>query len=381
MRDYTYFFGLKTMITQFAAALNDVVIKRYDEERNPLSDFPVTLVYSPKQRVIYDLVNKSKQIILPVMSFSIGGIQRDPERVFNKLDGSYYDVDRYGSNVYEHFRQPLPLDVTVNLSIISRYQADIDQIIDNFIPYFDPYIVIQWHVPGFNHLLNSPVIWSGNMNMVYPTDIDPSVNYHVVADTSFVIKGWAFKSLKGGVGKIYTINSTYTSLSTIPANFIDLTNDPTIVPSDHFTIHAAPKVLLVTPTLAIETSGQEFELYGDMFYGTSNVYLTGNSTFTSGLLTSINLFSNNTALSSNFPAFSAVPVSSFTIINNNKMKFTLPTPTSAGFEDIIVVNHAGYSNLRKDSFRPTSNPYLSGMPEYDSYIEPQSPSVSGLEIV
>jgi len=383
MLDYTYFFSVKDMVIQFMDAMNGVICKRYDADRNVLSQYPATLIYSPKQRVLYDIVNKSKQIVLPVISFSIGGIQRDPERVFNKLDGSYYDTDRYGADVAEHLRQPLPIDVTINMSIITRYQADIDQIIDNFIPYFDPYIVIQWHVPNFGHLLNSPVIWSGAINLTYPTDIDPSVNYHVTADTSFIIKGWTFKSQKTGTGKIYTIYSTYTSLSSIPTRYQDLIHDPLLVPSEHFEIHAEPRVLLVAPTLAIETSGQKYELYGDMFYGTFNVYLTGStaSIFPSGSLTAMDIFTHNQSLSSKFPAFSGVPVSSFEVINNSKIEFILPEPMNAGYEDIIVVNHSGYSNLRKDAFRPTSNPYLSGMPEYESYIEPQPESLSGLRIV
>lgn len=72
-----------------------------------------------------------------------------------------------------------------------------DQILTNFIPYNDPYIVVSWKNPDRNLSLpqeiRSVVEWSGNINMQYPIDLQPNTPYRVTADTSFVIKGWLFK--------------------------------------------------------------------------------------------------------------------------------------------------------------------------------------------
>ena len=89
------------MISGFLAALGNIVIRRYDNDRNITDKVAVTMMYAPKQRVLYDIVNKSKAIVLPIVSVYQAGLTRDPERVFNKLDGSYYDTDLTGSDVAE----------------------------------------------------------------------------------------------------------------------------------------------------------------------------------------------------------------------------------------------------------------------------------------
>ena len=82
------------------------------------------------------------------------------------------------------------------MSILTKYQTDMDQIISNFIPYSNPYIVISWKLPAelSRQLteIRTEVEWSGTMNMTYPQELDQSQPARVSADTSFTIKGWLF---------------------------------------------------------------------------------------------------------------------------------------------------------------------------------------------
>ena len=72
-----------------------------------------------------------------------------------------------------------------------------DQILSNFIPYTNPYVVISWKIPSDMNIksvqeLRSPVIWGGDMSMSYPTDTTGNEKYRIEASTTFVIKGWLF---------------------------------------------------------------------------------------------------------------------------------------------------------------------------------------------
>ena len=42
--------------------------------------------------------------------------------------------------------QPVPIDLTINMTILTRFQEDYDQIVTNFVPYFDP-ILLYLGVP------------------------------------------------------------------------------------------------------------------------------------------------------------------------------------------------------------------------------------------
>lgn len=216
MRDQPFYFEIKDLITQFVTAFNSVVINRYDKDRVPdEKKLRVSYVYSPKQRVIQDLVNKSMHLTLPVIAVTIGGIQRDSTRVFNKILGSFYANNGVGTTDY--LPQPVPININVNMSILTKYQTDMDQILSNFIPYSNPYVVISWKIPAafvqVPQEIRTEVLWSETLNMSYPTDIDSSTPYRVSADTSFTIKGWLFPKDQGPVNNIFVIDANFIPVS------------------------------------------------------------------------------------------------------------------------------------------------------------------------
>ena len=224
MKRSPFYFEIKDVITQFISAFDDVVISRHDKDRQLKTTHPVRYVYAPKQRVVHDLVNKARHLTLPVIATSIDSISYDQDRVFNKIEGSYYNrADMFQGHemntVSDHLFQPTPINIDMNVSILTRYQTDMDQILSNFIPYNNPYIVISWTIPGDllqqQQEIRSEVLWSGSMSMDYPTDLSSSDSYRISADTSFTIKSWLFRHKDDPSGNIFTVNSYFTPLSSI----------------------------------------------------------------------------------------------------------------------------------------------------------------------
>jgi len=190
------------------------VIQRFNKERKSEQSVEVRYVYAPKQRVIYDIINQAKNLTLPVVSVSITNISRDVNRVFNKLDGFYYGKNDGTQNSVSHLLSPVPINISVSMSIITKYQTDMDQILSNFIPYANPYIIIGWKVPedlglSLNQEIRSEVLWEGGISLSYPTDISSTDKYRCTADTSFTIKGWLFKSQENPKGLVYYINNNF----------------------------------------------------------------------------------------------------------------------------------------------------------------------------
>lgn len=181
------------MITMFASAMDDIIVKRYNRYREPQDSIRCRFVYAPKQRVLADLLDKAQNIQLPVVALTNGGISRDPNRVFNKIQGSY--MPSANPTLANKLNQPVPIDLTINMTILTRFQEDYDQIVTNFIPYFDPYIVISWRTPSMpDYEIRSQVIWSGNVTATYPYDISSNTVARVEGTTSFIFKGWLFKA-------------------------------------------------------------------------------------------------------------------------------------------------------------------------------------------
>jgi T4-like virus Myoviridae tail sheath stabiliser len=175
---------------------------------------------------MYDLVNLAQNITVPVVSVSIKSVTRDENRVFNKISGYYYSKgisDTTGQPSSTHYNSPVPVNITVAMSIMTKFQTDMDQIISNFVPYNNPYIVISWKVPedlvsgGFAipQEIRSEVLWDGTVSLNYPTDINASEKYKIIGDTSFTIKGWLFPAAQDDVGNIFYITENFHAVNMV----------------------------------------------------------------------------------------------------------------------------------------------------------------------
>jgi hypothetical protein len=216
-----FYFEIKDIVTQFISAFDDVVISRHNRDRSVEKQIKVRYVYAPKQRVVHDLTNKAKHITLPVIAVNISSVSRDPARVFNKILGSHHPrVDELAGyevrNRNDFLKPPTPIDISLSMSILTRYQTDMDQILSNFIPYTNPYIVISWTTPeGLlqeQQEIRSQVLWDGSVSMTYPDSITADTQYRVAADVNFVIKGWLFRDTVDPEGQIFKVTSNFTPI-------------------------------------------------------------------------------------------------------------------------------------------------------------------------
>jgi hypothetical protein len=379
LKKFTFNWEIRTLIAEFTHAFNDIVIKRYNNLKEPQDQIHVNYIYAPKNRVLHDIVNKAQHIKIPIVSVSITSLQRDETRVFNKIEGPFYNMGLSATG-FSHPLQPVPVNISVNMSIITRFQTDMDQILTNFIPYNDPYVVLSWREPYTNHEIRTIVEWAGNISMQYPTDIGSNDQYRILADTSFVIKGWLYKDPDEPVGKIYNIDTTFTAVSNIFANYETMESYESDITTDYFTISGRPFISMCDPYMTIPcTVGKQFTLHGKMFERVVGLYVSGGPDVFSEQLF-YDPLSGNIGVSAYYPGFTGINIENWDINNNNEITFTMPSAVSAGYIDIIAVNEAGYGLLTQDSIRAINNPYPIGVPEHNTYVQWQPPVVSGVYV-
>lgn len=368
MKNQAYHFEIEDLITQFITAFDDCVIKRFNGSREKKDQISVRYVYAPKQRVIYDIVNVGKNLTLPAVALNITSLTRDNSRVFNKLDGFYYPATNKAAPAAfsNHVLSPVPVNIGLNMSIIAKYQADVEQIISNFAAYTNPYIVLVWKIPATYNLtqtyeIRTEVEWSGSIALNYPGDIAATDKYRLTADTSFTIKGWLFpeapqenvkniffidanfyatRSLSGNpLNKIYSSYDDYAALSATNFNgFVEtlsISAAPTITDlfySNYAGIGArALENVQLTPFL----SGGVVTIFGKRFLDTTLVAISSNNQDSFfGTLTSLNF--------TYYPNISCYLIDSFTTLNDNIMTINMPALTSSGSFNFVVINEAGY---------------------------------------
>ena len=378
---YNYDHELIVMSTMFLNSMSDIVVKRFNVHKEARDQIKTRIVYAPKQRVLNDLLDKDQNIQLPVISCYIGGIARDQGRVFNKILGTFYTPSKGTTTTNE--KGPLPVDVTYNVSIMTRYQQDMDQILSHILPYVNPYFTVSWRTPNRPDFeIRSNVHWNGNVNIQYPFDIAATQVARCVADLSFVFKGWLFQNPEE-LGNIITINTAFVNnINGIPLEY--MLEMPTISGSNEIQDKVAyefapPKPKVLEPYFARIGETKQFNVWGTGFERIQNVYLSGAPL--SSVSTLQNPFSS-APLSADFGPFTAVKLltSEWSFDRDNFMTFVMPSASSAGYVDVIVEGPVNYGKLTDNVRVSTFNPYVSGSSVYNSFIPYQVPYLSGIKI-
>lgn len=362
MQTYTYNWEIKDLLTQFLQAFDGAFIKRRTSTGVHRESIGVRYVYAPKQRILHDIVNKAQHITLPAVSFWITNISRDNKRVFNKLDGFFYNKDTYSSQS-THTLQPIPVNIEVSVSIMTRYLSDMDQIISNFVPYCDPYFVLSWNRCDQPNLeIRSEVLWDNNLKLDYPTDLSPGKPSRMTCDTNFTIKGWIFKSdyLTNPADRIYRIDNNFYSTSRVPtlgtANALKST-----LTAETVSVSAVPRISIVNRWLTPVDYAGRLTVKGSELNTVTAVFLSGDSVDMFEEQETVNLFAN-TGLSATYPALTGMtPVQAFSL---DPLVIDYPAPRSGGYFDIYVFNAAGYTSMKQTVYIPeatTQLPYANGI--------------------
>ena len=385
-RPHIYDFEVQTMVTAFMSALSDIVVTRYNGKREPRDRIKTRLVYAPKQRVLADILDKDQNLQLPVVAVYIGNITRDLARVTNKIVGTYAPQTNGG---YVNQSSPLPIDLALNVTIVTRYQADMDQIISHILPYINPYFVVSWTTPGRrDQEIRSNVFWDGNATFSYPYDISANQVARVTADLGFVFKGWMFPSkAQESTRSIYTIKTSYVGGdSGVPVEYL-LTSDYTSGLSastnfaDYWQIDGAPPMPKTIEPYYVNTGAyQQFNVFGTGFKAINNVYLSGGPL--SAVMTNQNPFSAIPPLSATYPMFRGykLPTEYWSYNKDNYLTFIMPSASEAGFVDLIVEGPVGYGLLTESVRVNTFNPFVSSDPKFATFVPYQMPYLSGIEV-
>jgi hypothetical protein len=356
-----FHFEIHDLLTQFVAAMDDVVISRYDKNREEKEQLKVRYVNAPVQRVLLDIINKSQNITVPVIAVNVTSIDRDENRVFNKIEG-FYDVATRGvSKTTPRVPMPVPINLGVAVTILTNYQSDMDQILSNFVPYSNPYLIISWKIPfefGLPELseIRSEVLWSGSISVEQPIELQATDKPRFQSTTNFTIKGWLFPSAaKNQYKNIYFIDTNFHLTNRIKLDY-DLypTLATDLTEMDTISISAAP--LLTNIYLLNSNSSYPVELVGN-----SQVVKTVNQPMSFNILgemlqytTSILISTNQSSMYENLTSFDfqyyptvggfLIPDSYYTIMGENVIHLTLPPLSAEGDLNIVVVNPVGWKD-------------------------------------
>jgi hypothetical protein len=187
MFEYFYNEILRKTVISFGSLFNEISIKKIDNSGNVSSVTKVPLAYGPTQKFLARLeqqpdLNKSTQITLPRMSFELTGISYDPSRKVTTTQ--------------------VPYNVQFELSIMTQFNDDMLQIVEQILPYFQPqYSLTVDLIESIGEKRDIPVILDSiSMNDDYEGDFNK--RRALVYTLSFTAKTYIFGPIADGTKDI-----------------------------------------------------------------------------------------------------------------------------------------------------------------------------------
>jgi len=184
---------------------SNVVIGRYDGHREQITAIEVPTVNGNRSRLLKFLENPNQTLKPPVIAVSKEGFAIDSSRMH-----SLYDFLKLtsGGTINHQKRRGVPVNIEFEVSAIAKYQADLDQIMTNFIPFFTPSVYVTWKHPKYSdQTIKSQLLWNGNVQIQNPTDIGKGDAELWQMTTTFTFKTYIFAGITADSGSDTTITN------------------------------------------------------------------------------------------------------------------------------------------------------------------------------
>lgn len=144
MFEHFYYEAIRKTVISFGTLFNNIYIKHKNDQGQVVSTSKVSFAYGPTQKFLARLeqspdLSKPIQITTPRMSMEIVGISYDSVRKSNTMRGF---IAKNGEDKPTKSYLPVPYNINFELSIFTKLEDDMFQIVEQIIPYFQPHYTI-----------------------------------------------------------------------------------------------------------------------------------------------------------------------------------------------------------------------------------------------
>jgi hypothetical protein len=142
MFEYFYHEILRRTLISFGSLFNNISIKHTDNSGNVVSIIKVPFAYGPTQKFLARLeqspnLNKPVQISLPRMSFELVGLAYDASRKATTTQ-TFLTSSATDKTQEKKSYLPVPYNLDFEVSIMTKLNDDMLQIVEQILPYFQP---------------------------------------------------------------------------------------------------------------------------------------------------------------------------------------------------------------------------------------------------
>ncbi len=200
MRVYYYYKVIRKTILQFLDIINEVQIARYREAAGVIGGvtldglYTVPLKFGPKQKTWYWLNERKDDEMLPILSATLQGVEYASDRQGSKVTMicKSRDISR---GTIERFLNPIPYNFNFQVTIWSLHIVDIDQILEQILPFFTPFVQIRVAVPELGITLDERVLFNSANPDEVSWEMSDEERRILKWTLDFTVQGYLFQPL------------------------------------------------------------------------------------------------------------------------------------------------------------------------------------------
>ena len=217
MFEYFYHEIIRKTLIAFGTLFNKIQIRKTDDSGNVVSVIEVPLAYGPTQKFLARLeqspdLNKPFQMNLPRMSFEISGINYDSRRK-TTVTQTFLSHNISDKSDIRKAYMPVPYDIDFELSIMTKQNDDMLQVIEQILPYFQPsYNLTVDLIESIGEKRDIPIILN-SINMQDDYEGDFSTRRALIYTLRFTAKTYLF-------GPVSTDNATSNIIKKVSIGFV-----------------------------------------------------------------------------------------------------------------------------------------------------------------
>lgn len=193
-RQYYYYSAIRKIIIQFLDMFRNVQIARYDSGGTLTGYKKVPLKFGTKEKVWYWINERKDDEMLPSISVILSSVDYDPQRQGNKMR-NVKKISTISDGTSDRFLNPIPYNFGFTMTLWSLYMVDVDQILEQILPYFTPDSFIRYNIPELDATLDLKVLFqscSPDMSIDIADDEVRVLKWNL----EFLVQGYLFQPLE-----------------------------------------------------------------------------------------------------------------------------------------------------------------------------------------
>jgi len=261
----THFYNetIRKTIVAFGTLFNNIELQRKDGQGDLVQTMKVPLAYGPREKFLArvqsapDLLeNQKTQITLPRIAFEMVGISYDNTRKTNTLQM----VSAPGANNETRKRQyvPVPYNLEFELSVISKNNDDMLQIVEQILPYFQPTFTLTINMsPEMGDKKDTPITLN-SINIQDDYEGDFVKRRSLIYVLNFTAKTYFYGPISATDGIIKQVNIDYYTNINAAAREVRYTVEPAALQdynNDGTAFNAATAVNINSNTITLNNHG------------------------------------------------------------------------------------------------------------------------------